>query len=130
MNGWGAVTIQYLQDRESLFCFGYDLIESLFASLVFVEVLVSLVINLGNELSQIGIQCFSYYLPTDILDQPVAVVAPSPQFAYCFQVLCDRTPGLLAGLETIALVQVLTRLDNEPTTDGPAVVGALQPWLR
>ena len=63
---------------------------------------------------QIGIQCFSYYLPTDTLDQPVAVVAPSPQFAYCSQVLGDRAPGLLAGLEAVTLVQVFTCLKDEP----------------
>ena len=122
--------LQRIQDRKREFCLGNNFTQGFFASLVFVEVFVSLVIDLGNKFSQVSVVCFSYYLPTDILDQPVAFVAPTSQFAYCFQILGDRTPSLFACLEAITLVQVLACLNNEPPSNGTAVIGALHPWFR
>ncbi len=45
-------------------------------------------------------------------------------------IMGDRTPGLLSGLEAIALLQVVASLRYEPSSYCPSVVRALESWLR
>ncbi len=76
--------------------------------------------------TQLCVAKLSHDLAADVLDLLMASVMPAPLLCDCFQVVGDCTPGFLTGLQAVALQKVLRGLHDEPTTDGPSVVGALQ----
>ena len=123
--------MERLQHGEGLFGCFYSLPHFFYGPVVLIEVLVPVVEYLRNRLSEFRVRDLELYydLAAYIFNLLVIPVIPTSQLANHLEIVGDRSPSLLPGLEAIALFQIVARLHDKPATDGPAVVGALEPRI-